>query len=232
MIGNQYGKGPFMKKKALVAEFIGTFAIVFIGVGAITANHMLSGKSGLIGIALAYGLAYAAMISATAALSGGHLNPAVTVGLLAARKIDAATAVRYIVAQCLGAMVAMFVLQLAMPSMALAAVGFGTPALGENIAPFEGLLTEFILTFFLMFVFYGTLIDQRAPKMGGLFVGLIVIIGFLMGSSISGAAMNPARHFGPAFISWSFDNLWIYWVGPIAGASLAALIYNLILERQ
>jgi MIP family channel proteins len=221
-----------MKQKALVAEFIGTFAVVFIGVGAITANYMLGGKSGLVGIALAYGLAYAAMISATAALSGGHLNPAVTVGLLAARKIDAATAVRYIVAQCLGAMVAMFVLQLSMPSMALAAVSFGTPALGENITPFQGLLTEFILTFFLMFVYYGTLIDQRAPKMGGLFVGLIVIIGFLMSSSISGAAMNPARHFGPAFISWSFDSLWIYWVGPIAGASLAAIIYNLILERQ
>lgn len=221
-----------MKQKALVAEFIGTFAFIFIGVGAVTADYMLGGKVGLIGIALAHGLTIAAMISATLALSGGHLNPAVTIGALVARKINGRTAISYIFAQCLGAVVAMLIMELAMPLTALAAVGFGTPALGTNISPFQGLITEIVLTFFLMFVVYGTAIDQRAPKVGGLFIGLTVALDILMGGPISGAAMNPARHFGPALISGSFDNLWIYWVGPFVGASLAALIYNLILERQ
>ena len=221
-----------MKQKALVAEFIGTFAFVFISVGSITADQMFSGRLGPLAIALASGIALAAMMSATTALSGGHLNPAITFGVFLARKIDRQTAISYILAQCLGALVAMLVLQFAMPTLSLAAIWFGTPRLGANISAVQGITLEFALTFLLMFVFYGTMIDQRAPKVGGLYVGLIYAAGLFVAGPISGGAFNPARHFGPALISGIVDNFWIYWIGPAAGAALAALLYNLILERQ
>ncbi len=221
-----------MKQKALVAEFIGTFAFVFITVGTITADQMLSGRLGPLAIALASGIALAAMMSATAPLSGGHLNPAITFGVFLARKIDRATAISYIVSQCLGALVAMLILQFAMPTLSLAAIWFGTPRLGVNISPVQGLAVEFVLTFLLMFVFCGTMMDQRGPKMGGLFVGLVFAASLLVAGPISGGAFNPARHFGPALVSGTVDNFWIYWIGPAAGAALAALLYNLILERQ
>lgn len=221
-----------MKQKALVAEFIGTFALVFVGVGVMTADSMTGGKVGLIGIALAHGLIFAVMVSATAAISGGHLNPAVTLGALVARKIDRKTALAYMIAQCLGAVVGSLVVEFAMPVTALATVGFGIPVVGPNITPLEAVLTEAVLTFFLMFAYCGTVMDRRAPQLGGLFIGLTVTLGILVGAPISGAAMNPARHFGPALISATFDNIWIYWIGPFIGAGLAALIYNSILERE
>jgi MIP family channel proteins len=221
-----------MKQKALVAEFIGTFGFVFISVGAITADQMLSGRLGQLAVVLASGLSLAAMMSATSALSGGHLNPAITFGVLLARKIDRTTAIGYMVAQCLGALAAMLFLQFAMPTLSLAAVSFGTPRLGLNISLLQGLVMEFVITFGLVFVFFGTILDQRAPRVGGLFVGLASAVGLLVAVPISGGAFNPARHFGPAFISGTLDNFWIYWIGPAAGAALAALIYNLILERQ
>ncbi|MCX6143498.1 MAG: aquaporin [Ignavibacteriales bacterium] len=221
-----------MKQKALVAEFIGTFGFVFISVGAIAADQMLSGRLGPLALVLASGIALAAMMSATAAISGGHLNPAITFGLFLARKIDRGTAISYVISQCLGALVAMMILQLTMPTVSLAAVWFGTPKLGVNISLIQGLAAEFVLTFFLMFVFYGTMLDQRGPKLGGLFVGLVSAVSLLVAGPISGGAFNPARHFGPALISGTMDNFWIYWIGPAAGAALAALVYNLILERQ
>jgi aquaporin TIP len=221
-----------MKQKALLAEFIGTFAFVITSVGTITADHMLAGRLGPLAIALASGISLAAMMSATAAVSGGHLNPAFTLGVFLARKIDRATAVSYIFSQCLGALVAMLILQFAMPTVSLAAVWFGTPKIGLYISPLQGLAAEFVLTFLLMFVFYGTMIDQRAPRMGGLFVGLLFAVALLVAGPISGGAFNPARHFGPSLISGISDSFWIYWIGPGAGAAFAALLYNLILERE
>jgi aquaporin TIP len=221
-----------MKQKPLVAEFIGTFGFVFISVGTITADQMLSGRLGPLAIVLASGIALAAMMSATAAISGGHLNPAITFGLFLARKIDRGTAISYVISQCLGALVAMMILQLTMPTVSLAAVWFGAPKLGVNISIIQGLVAESVLTFLLMFVFYGTMIDQRAPRLGGLFVGLAFAVSLLLAGPITGGAFNPARHFGPALISGIMDNFWIYWIGPAAGAALAALVYNLILERQ
>jgi aquaporin Z len=221
-----------MKQKALVAEFIGTFAFVFVSVGTITADQMLSGRLGPLAIALASGVTLAAMMSATAALSGGHLNPAITFGVFLARKIDRGTAIGYIFSQCLGALLAMLALQFTMPAMSAAAVWFGVPKVGVYISTFQALAAEIVLTFLLMFVFYGTMIDQRAPKTGGLFVGLVYAVCLLVAGPISGGAFNPARHFGPALISGIVDNFWIYWIGPAAGAALAALVYNLILDRQ
>ena len=220
-----------MNKKALIAEFIGTFTLIFIGVGAIAADYISGGKLGLTGIALAHGLAIGVMVSATAAVSGGHLNPAVTIGLWSAKKINGINALGYVIAQCSGAILAAFLIKFAVPSDTLAAVGMGTPALGHGISAQMGLVTEIILTFFLVFVVYGTGVDARAPKCGGLFIGLTVALDIMMGGPISGAAMNPARYIGPALLGGGLDNAWVYFVGPIVGGVLAAQIYKTQLEK-
>lgn len=220
-----------MNLRKFIAEFIGTFALIFVGVGAIAGDFLNGGQTGLVGIALAHGLTIAVMVSATAAISGGHLNPAVTIGLLSAKKIDAPGAVTYIAAQCLGAIAAAALLKVCIPAAALTAVNMGTPALASGITVGMGLITEIILTFFLVFVIYGTAVDKRAPHVGGLFIGLTVTLDILIGGPITGAAMNPARHLGPALLGGGLDNLWLYWVGPIIGGVLAALCYNKFLEE-
>lgn len=221
-----------MKQRAWIAEFIGTFTLIFVGVGSIAANALSGGQSGLVGIALAHGLAIAVMVSATAAISGGHLNPAVTAGLFAAKKINAVNAASYIAAQCLGAIVASFLIQLAIPASVLSSINMGTPSLGVGISPSMGLITEIILTFFLVFVVYGTAVDHRAPKLGGLCIGLTVTLDILVGGPITGAAMNPARHLGPALLGGGLQNIWIYWLGPIIGGVLAGLLYKNSLEHN
>src|ERR1700679_2906229 len=131
-----------MNKKALVAEFIGTFTLIFIGVGSIVADYLSGGKLGLTGIALAHGLAIGVMVSATAAISGGHLNPAVTIGLWSAKKINTENTIGYVIAQCLGDIFAALLIKLAVPAAALTAVNMGTPALGNGISVQMGLVTE------------------------------------------------------------------------------------------
>jgi aquaporin TIP len=220
-----------MKISALIAEFIGTFALIFVGVGSIAADAMTGGKLGLTGIALAHGLTIAVFVSATGAVSGGHLNPAVTIGLACAKKYDIRTAVGYVIAQCLGAISAAWLIQCSIPAEILVAINMGTPGVAAGVTPKMALLTEIILTFFLVFVVYGTAVDHRGPKVGGLFIGLTVALGVMMGGPISGAAMNPARHLGPALLGGGFHNAWIYWVGPIVGGVLAAIIYKTQLEK-
>jgi MIP family channel proteins len=216
----------------LVAEFFGTFTLIFVGVAAIAANHATNGALGLTGIAFAHGLAIAVMVSATAATSGGHLNPAVTCGALAAGKISPQSAVGYIVAQCLGALFAAFMVKLAVPSAWLDAVSMGTPALGDGVSVGQGVVMEAVTTFFLMFVVYGTAIDARAPKMAGLFIGLTIVLGIMAAGPVSGGAINPARSFGPALMGGGTQNMWIYWVGPISGAVAAALVYKTTIEAK
>ena len=222
-----------MNFKALIAEFVGTFALIFVGVGAIAADHISGGGLGLIGIALAHGLTIAVMVSATAAVSGGHLNPAVTFGALVTGKIEAGAAVGYVVAQCLGAVVGAALLGLCIPADVLGpgGVNMGTPALGTGITAGMGVVMEIVLTFFLVFVVFGTAIDSRAPKVGGLFIGLTVALDIMVGGPITGAAMNPARHLGPALLGGGLGQTWIFWVGPLVGGALAALVYHHTLEK-
>jgi len=221
-----------MKTKALVAEFIGTFTLIFVGVGAIASNAMTGQMLGLTGVALAHGLAIAVMVSATAAVSGGHLNPAVTFGAMVAKKIDVLNGFAYIVAQCLGGIAAAYVIKLIIPEQVLLATGYGTPAVTKGITVTQALLAETVLTFFLVFVVFGTAFDKRAPKVGGLFIGLAVAMGVMMGAAISGASMNPARFIGPAVAGGGFENTWLYWVGPLVGGGLAALVYKYVLEER
>ncbi len=220
-----------MNPKALIAEFVGTFTLIFVGVGAIAANQMAGGASGLLGIAMAHGLAIAVMVSATASISGGHLNPAVTAGAWMGKKIRTAPALGYIVAQCLGGLFAAWVVKLCLPGEALRAVNMGTPALGTDVTVLQGLVTEAVLTFFLVFVVYGTAIDHRAPRVGGLFIGLTVCLGVLVGGPVTGAAMNPARHLGPALLGGGLENTWLYWIGPLAGGLAAGALYHTSLEQ-
>lgn len=216
--------------KALIAEFVGTFTLVFIGIGAIAADQM-GARLGLTGIALAHGLAIAVMVSATAAISGGHLNPAVTAALWFTKKIASPQALGHVLAQCLGAVVAALLIKGAIPAPVLAYIGMGTPAVGMGVSVWAAFLTEIVLTFFLVFVVFGTAVDPRAPKCGGLFIGLTVALDIMMGGPISGAAMNPARWFGPALLGGGLDHWWIYILAPVIGAVLAATLYRYQLEK-
>jgi len=220
-----------MNVKALTAEFIGTFALIFVGVGAIASDFMTGGKSGLVGIALAHGLIIAVMVSATAAISGGHINPAVTIGFWITKKIDNANAIGYIIAQCLGGILGAYFICLAVPTYAIRATNVGIPELGGGVPIHLGFIMEIFLTFFLMFVILGTAVDKRAPKMGGLFIGLTVTLDILVGGPISGGCMNPARYLGPAVMGGGFHHLWLYWVAPTIGAILGAVVYTRVLEK-
>jgi aquaporin Z len=219
-----------MNIKALICEFVGTFALIFVGVGAIAADKMTGGASGLTGIALAHGLTIAVMVSATGAISGGHLNPAVSLGAFIGKRLTAGAMIAYVIAQCLGGLAAAALIKAVIPETVLAAVNMGTPALGDGISPSQGLIAEIVLTFFLVFTVFGTAMDKRAPKVGGLFIGLAVTLDILIGGPVSGAAMNPARHLGPALLGGGLSNLWLYWVGPLVGGAIAAFIYNRVLE--
>lgn len=221
-----------MNFKAILAEFIGTFAVIFVGVGAIVSDHLTNGAVGLTGIALAYGLAVAVMVSSTAATSGGHLNPAVSFSLMITGSLDFKNFIGYVVAQCLGAIAASSLLMSAIPTIALDSVNYGIPAVGESATAGMAAVTEIVLTFILVFTIMGTAVDKRAPQGGGLFVGMAVMMDVFMGGPISGAAMNPARWLGPAVISGDFMNAWVYWVGPLAGGALAAIVYSSMFEKK
>jgi aquaporin Z len=218
---------------AFVAEFIGTFALIFIGAGSIIASPTAPGVMGtLVGIALAHGLTIAVMASATGHISGGHLNPAVTIGMLATGRIDATKAAGYVVSQVLGAIVAALLLVVCMPAEAVTAAKLGTPLLTPNVGIGAGIILEAITTFFLMFVIFGTAVDKRGPSMGALFIGFTVALDILAIGPLTGAAMNPARSIGPALIGGHMDNFWVYWVGPIIGAVGAALVYHNVLLKK
>jgi MIP family channel proteins len=216
-----------MKFRALLAEFIGTFTLIFIGVLVI--NNLGRAPAGLIGIALGHGLAIACLASATAAVSGGHLNPAVTFGLLLAKRIDVLNAIGYIIAQCVGGVVAGFT---ALYLTSEAVVKTGTPALDRFMTVPQGIVAEAIATFFLVFVVLGTAVDRRAPKMGALFIGLTVTMGILAIGPLTGGALNPARWIGSGVPGHNLSSPVVYLVGPLLGAALAALIYTLFLEDK
>lgn len=220
-----------MNPKPLVAEFIGTFTLIFVGVSSIALNEMTHGAVGITGIALAHGLAIAVMASATGAVSGGHLNPAVTFGALITGKIRLPNAVGYVISQCLGAICAAGIVKLCYPASILAVVKMGTPGFGAGVTVDQALIMEAVLTFFLMFVVFGTAIDVRAPRVGALFIGLTITLGILAGAGITGAAINPARHIGPALLGGGMQHAWVYWVGPMLGAGIAAIIYHNVLAE-
>ena len=217
--------------RSAVAEGIGTFFFVFIAGGSVIVDQMTG--SGIVSIAMATGLALSIGITSTMNISGGHLNPAVTIGFLVAGKIEMVKAGAYILAQLVGAAMAGFLLWVFFPVEAGSAVHFGTPALGEGVSFTRGLGIEIVTTFLLMLAFIGTLSGRKAPAgLGGFGVGLTAGLIILTTGPLTGGAMNPARHFGTALASGYFDNIWLYWLGPVIGAVLGISLLLRVLSPK
>jgi MIP family channel proteins len=228
------GKGVASTPAIFVAEFIGTFILTFIGAGSILqSTAMGAGGFGLLGIALAHGLALSIAISATGAISGGHINPAVTIALFVGGKVRSGLVPVYIIAQCLGSFVGALLLKAIFPADIVAAAGLGTPAPAAGVSFGMVVFVETILTFLLAFAVWGTAVDPRSPRIGGFGIGLTVLIDILVGGPITGAAMNPARVLGPALAGGGWDAHAAYWIGPILGACIASLLYKqFLLEKR
>lgn len=213
------------------AEFIGTFALVFVGSGAIMTARMSQSPAGLVEIALAHGLILAVMVSALMRISG-HFNPAVTLGFLATRRIEPMMAALYIVAQVIGAIAAGYALKAGFPESIFVATRGGGQTIALDITGGQAFLLEAIATFFLVFVVFGTAVDLRGPKIGGLAIGFVVAADILVIGPLTGASMNPARSFGPAVASGVYEAQLLYWAAPITGALVASLLYEFLFMRR
>ncbi len=198
-----------------LAEFIGTFTLVFVGVGAIAAGL------DALAVALSFAFAVAVMVAAVGPISAAHFNPAVTLAFFAMRRIRLQDIPLYWSAQLTAASAAMFVLLAWQGRARLEAVAFGATRLEGGLSPLQGVGVEGVLTFFLMFVIASIVIRKHA--MDGLYIGLAVGMGALAGGNLTGASMNPARTFGPALMGGGWSAHWVYWVGPCLGAVAAAL---------
>jgi MIP family channel proteins len=211
------------KLRPCLAEFIGTFALIFVGIGAIkTAGH------DVLGIALAHGLTIAAFVSATMHISGGQLNPAVTFGLLCGGHMTLPNAIRYWISQLLGGYAAALI---CLGLFGRDVVVGGTPQLAINLSPGQGILVEAILTFFLVFVVYGTAVDKRSRAVAGFAIGSTITLDILFGGPLTGAAMNPARVFGPALAANFWHDHYVYWIGPLVGGAIGGLVYRVFIEQ-
>ena len=220
----------------LVAEFLGTFALVFFSAGAICTERFLQGAGGgLLATALASGLAIAVMSIAFSHVSGAHFNPAVTIGFWITKRMSTMEVLGYWVAQMLGGIVAAFCLKAILPREdAWQPVLGGAPDLVRDFTRLPAMGLEALITFFLVLIYFATTsednIDSRS--LSGLAVGLVYTIGILVAAPFTGAALNPARAFGPALASTHWSNQGVYWVGPIAGGCVAGLIYDALYARK
>jgi MIP family channel proteins len=209
---------------SLLAEFIGTFALIFIGAGA-----GALGDGGLVGVALAHGLVIVGFAYAYGHISGTHINPAVTLGVWAAGKIDTVRALAYVAVQLLGGIVGAFALSWVLGERR---GGLGATVLADGVSPTQGLVLELILTFFLVNTIMNAGISGKATIPAGLAIGLTLTFCILMGGPLTGASLNPARTLGPALATGNFADIWLYFVGPIAGAVLAGLLYKTVFEER
>ena len=210
------------------AEFVGAFTLIFVGAGSIIAM----GGGNLTAIALAHGLAIGVMASAVGHISGGHFNPAVTLGFLVTRRIEPLLAGVYWVAQFLGAVIAAALLAWLLPSSSVDAVKLGVPQIAQ-VGAGEGLVIEIILTFFLVWVIFATAADPRGTfrSIAGLAIGFTITLDIFIGGPYTGAAMNPARAFGPQLVQNAWANGWVWYLGPAIGGVLAALAYEWLYLR-
>jgi MIP family channel proteins len=215
-----------------VAEFVGAFTLIFIGAGSIVAANAV-GDPTLIGVAIAHGVAIAVMVSALGHISGGHFNPAITFGFLVTRRIKPGGAVVYWLAQLAGAAAAAGAIRGLIPSSLTDPVKLGVPAIGHGLSAGQAFGLEAVMTFFLAWVVFATAVDPRGTfkSIAGLAIGLTITIDILFGGPFTGAAMNPARAFGPQIVGNHWSNGWVWYAGPILGASIAALMYEFLYLR-
>src|SRR4051812_21459082 len=216
----------------LLAEFIGTFAFVFIGAGAAAVVGDGVGLPGIAAIAFAHGLTIMVFAFAYGSISGGHMNPAVTVGVLAAGAIGVGEAIGYIVSQLIGGVAGAMMLSAVLGG---AATGLGMPALAHNLAlgamsltisPAAGFMIEAVLAFFLVTVVLSTAVAGRAGKLAPLAIGMTLTLNIIMGGALTGGAFNPARALGPMVATGNFTNVWLYMAAPIVGAIVAAILHT------
>jgi aquaporin Z len=225
----------------LLAEFIGTFSFVFIGAGTAAVVGGAAGLNGIVAVALAHGLAIMAFAFAYGSVSGGHMNPAVTIGVLAAGAMRVGEAIGYIISQLIGGVAGALLLRTVLGG---AATGLGMPALAHNLAvgatsltitPEAGFMIEAVLGFFLVTVVLSTAVAGRAGSLAPLAIGMTLTFNILMGGALTGAPFNPARALGPMVATGDFSDAWLYVTAPIVGAIVAALVHaglaRLVRER-
>ena len=223
------GDDPFRRA---VAEFVGTFALIFVGAGAIMTAGGVQDPT-LIGIAFAHGLTIAVMVSAVGHISGGHFNPAVTLGFMLTRRMAPVLGVLYWIVQLAGAVAAALLLKYIYPGNLVDQTNLGAPALAAELNGLQGVILEGVMTFFLVWVVFATAADSRGTfkSIAGLAIGFTITMDILIGGPLTGAAMNPARAFGPELVANFWSNFWIWYVGPLVGGGLAALAYEYLYLR-
>ncbi len=218
--------------RVLIAEFLGTFFLCFSGIAAIlSSTPAVGGGGGLVAIALAHGLGLTIAVHTFGGISGAHVNPAVTIAMLVTGRIKLPLAGLYIVAQLAGGVVSAAVCRAVFPADAISAAMLGIPLPAAWASTSTVLLVEFVLTFLLLIAVFGTAVDDRGKtvKIGGFGIGLMVAVDILAGGPITGASMNPARSFGPALVAGHWQFHWMYWVGPVLGGCVGALLYHHVL---
>ena len=219
--------------RKLIAESLGAFTLIFVGAGSIIVSAGTTQANNLLPIALAHGLAIGLMFVALSQISGAHFNPAVTIGFWVTRRIETILGVAYIIAQLAGAIIAALLLASLLPEAQREIVSLGTPALGPDTTALQGVVIEAILTFFLVTLIFGSAVAAVPPKLAGLGIGLAITMDWLMAGPLTGAALNPARAFGPALVDQTWGDHLVWWIGPIIGAVAGALVYHyLFLEEE
>src|SRR5436309_2516957 len=227
------------------AEFVGTFTLIFIGAGAVLTFGKLFAAAfaqggglqiaglGLVAVALANGLAIGVMVSAMGHISGGHFNPAITLGFFLTKRLAPVLALTYWIVQFAAAAAAAGLLRWFFSTPERNAVQLGAPGLGGGITQWQGFVIEIVLTFFLVWVVFATAADPGGTfkSIAGLAIGLTITADILMGGPLTGAAMNPARAFGPQLVQSHWTNWWVWYAGPVVGAALAGLSYEWLYLR-
>ncbi len=224
---------PGNLSQSAIAEAVGTFALTFAGLLAISAGTIAGAPEGTVSlatVAFAHGLTIAVMVAAMGAVSGGHFNPAITFGFVSTGRMPVSTGAVYWAAQIAGAVIAGVLVS---TLFGAEAVREGTPALANGIPPGAGIVAEGVATFFLVLVVFGTAVDKRAPKSVFPFaIGLTITLGIMAIGPITGGALNPARAFGPALVSGAWADHLVYWIGPLLGGMLGAFVdHYLLMER-
>jgi len=229
-----------------IAEFVGTFALIFVGAGSILAlttsfepaitspaSQGVYGGLTLVAVALAHGLVIAVMASAVGHISGGHFNPAVTLGFVVTRRIAGTLALVYWSMQFLGATAGALMLRWFFSDHVRQLTNLGAPGIGGGIDHWQAFVIEIVLTFFLVWVIFATAVDPGGAfkSIAGLAIGLTITFDIFIGGPLTGAAMNPARAFGPELVSRHWDDAWVWYLGPFVGAVIAALAYEWLYLR-
>lgn len=215
-----------MRMREELAELVGTFTLVFIGAGAGALAAATGG--GIVGVALAHGIALTVIVYSWGSISGAHVNPAVTFSLALVGRLEWAKAIRYWIAQLVGAAIAGYLLLFLLGTTG--SLGMTLPA--ASVSPLQAIVIEAVLTFFLVTAVFGSAVAERNGNAAGLAIGLVLAMDILMGGSLTGGSMNPARSFGPALALLRFESLWIYLVGPFLGGGVAALLYDRVFLKS